>query len=228
MKKRIRDTNEPTQSRHIPTWMAAVLGLAFLLVPAAQGLQGAEPVIGDPQAGMTKATICAGCHGLDGNSFNPLWPKLAGQQPSQTLKQLMDFKESRRSDPMMTGVVAALTDQDMSDIAVWYASQKILSAGPDPEQAKRGEELYRYGRSEDGIIACGSCHNSGGQGYAGGIPGGIPAVGGQHAPYALKQLVSFKNGARNNDWNGVMANITAKLDEEELKALAEYMSGLTR
>ena len=184
------------------------------------------PAEGNRLAGQAKAAMCAGCHGMDGNSMNPAWPKLAGQRAVQLRKQLYDFKSGDRSDPMMGGVVAGLEDSDIADLAEWFASQTIQAGTPVSDQLALGEQLFRWGRDEDEVAACGSCHNRRGEGFERGIPGGVPAVGGQHAVYSLNQINAFREGRRTNDWNGVMKAITNKLEPEELEAIAQYMAGL--
>lgn len=194
--------------------------------PAAEDAEEPPPPEGNQLAGQAKAAMCAGCHGMDGNSMNPAWPKLAGQRAVQLSKQLHDFKAGVRSDPMMGGVVAGLEEQDIADLAEWFSVQTIRPGTPVSDKLDIGETLFRWGRDEDEIAACGSCHNRRGQGFDKGIPGGIPAIGGQHAVYSLNQLNAFREGRRTNDWNGVMRAITNKLEPEELEAIAQYMTGL--
>ncbi len=191
----------------------------------AHAAPGAPP-IGDAASGQGKAAACGGCHGMDGNSAMGMFPKLAGQVPSQFRKQIADFKSGSRSDPMMTGMAALVGDQDGWDLAAWFASTRPLSAPADPAVAAAGEAIFRWGKPEAGLVACGGCHNRRGEGYDRGLPGGVPAVRGQHPDYTAKQLFAFKDGSRKNDWNGVMRNVASRLSDEEIRSLAAYIGGL--
>jgi len=178
---------------------------------------------GNAQAGKNKAAACAGCHGPDGNSGNPLWPKLAGQEAGYIVKQLADFKSGARKDPMMSGMAAPLSAADMADLGAYYESlkQSAGTAAGGAALAKRGERLYRGGNAEFGVAACMSCHGPSGKGIA----PRFPRVAGQHAAYAEKQLLAFKKGERKNDGE-IMTRIAFRLSEQDLKAAAEYMAGL--
>jgi cytochrome c553 len=184
---------------------------------------GAATAAGNAAAGKIKAAACGACHGADGNSTNPLWPKLAGQPPEYLVKQLADFKSGARKDPLMSPQAAALGKADMQDIAAYYAGLRITpgAAAADAEMLKRGERLYRGGNAKFGVAACMSCHGPSGHG----IPPRFPRVSGQHAAYNQKQLLAYKSGARHND-NEVMTRIAFRLSEAEIKALAQYMAGL--
>jgi cytochrome c553 len=206
-----------------PPGLATLLVFALLCAPAPSL---GEELVGDAAAGQAKSAMCGGCHGADGNSPNPSWPKLAGMPAAHQLKQNLDFKQGLRNDPMMGGIVMALSDQDLADISAFYATQSVSSAASDRNLARGGEKLYRYGRPREGIMACGGCHGRDGAGFEGGFPGGAPSVRGQHAPYNLKTMMEYKSGSRTNDWNGVMATILKKLSDEEIAALAEYMAGM--
>jgi cytochrome c553 len=192
----------------------AVLGLA---------LTHSALAAGNAAAGKTKSAACAGCHGPDGNSANPLWPKLAGQDAQYLAKQLHDFKTGKHKDPMMTPFAASLSEQDMADIAAYFASQKTSpgAAVADAETVKLGERLYRGGNAKSGVSACMSCHGPSGHG----IPPRFPRVSGQHAAYAEKQMLAFKSGQRSND-NEVMTRIAFRMSEAEIKAVSQYMAGL--
>ncbi len=177
---------------------------------------------GNAAAGKAKAAACGGCHGADGNSANPQWPKLAGQPAGYIAKQLQDFKSGARKDPLMAPQAAALSPADMLDIGAWYEGQKPQpGAATNAEAAKRGTRLYRGGNAAFGISACMSCHGPSGHG----IPPRYPRVSGQHAAYTEKQMLDFKAGRRANDGD-IMTRIAFRMSEEEIRAVSQYMAGL--
>lgn len=193
-----------------------VLGLGALVWTVA------VPAAGDADAGKRKAAACFGCHGVDGNSSNPLWPKLAGQHAGYIAKQLADFKNGLRKDPTMQGFAAGLSEQDRQDLGAYFERQKIkIDGASNAELAKAGERLYRGGDAKMGISACMSCHGPAGKG----IPPRFPRVSGQHAAYAKKQLMDFKNGLRRND-SETMTRIAFHMSKEQIEQVAEYMAGL--
>lgn len=212
------------------TLHTAVVLIAVLLTPfaLAEGKTG-----GNADAGKTKTAMCGACHGADGNSTAGTFPKLAGLGEKYLNKQLRDIKSGTRSVAEMTGMLNALSDQDMADIAAYYASQTRQLAGSQ-ENAKRlalGEKIYRAGNLETGVPACTGCHSPAGNGNA---PAGYPALGGQHAQYIARQLRAFRTGAhdaedpaaRNNDDVKVMRGVAARMNDQEIDALANYISGL--
>ncbi|MEW6999308.1 cytochrome c [Colwelliaceae bacterium BS250] len=182
---------------------------------------------GDVEAGKTKAIACGACHGADGNSPVTIYPKLAGQHEQYIAKQLADFKaatvnsEEGRGDPVMGGMVAALSPTDMQDLAAYFASQKVTPTGV-AENAK-GAKLYTGGDASKGITACIACHGTTGQGAA---LAGFPKVANQNVDYLKTQLNKFRDGTRHNDKNSMMTNIAAKLSNDDIAAVAEYMSSL--
>jgi cytochrome c553 len=178
---------------------------------------------GDAAAGQAKAALCATCHGADGNSQLSINPKLAGQNASYLVKQLMDYKSGARANPTMTAMVAALTDQDVLDIAAWYSSQQVSLLGADPETLELGETLYRAGIKDLSVAACSACHSPTGNGNG---PAGFPSLSGQHSEYTLLQLKAFRAGERQNDSSAVMRSVVERLTDKELEALASYVSGL--
>ncbi|MDA1370899.1 MAG: c-type cytochrome [Proteobacteria bacterium] len=178
---------------------------------------------GDAAAGQAKSALCATCHGNDGNSELAVNPKLAGQNASYMVKQLIDFKSGVRPSPTMAAMVLSLSDQDMQDIAAWYASQQVTLGGAEPAALELGASLYRAGNKELKVAACSACHSPTGQGNA---PAGFPALGGQHAEYTLQQLKDFRSGVRQNDTSSMMRSIVERLTDRELEALASYVSGL--
>jgi cytochrome c553 len=178
---------------------------------------------GNVAAGKAKSAVCAGCHGVDGNSAAPNFPKLAGMDGAYTAAQLADFKSGARKDPMMAGMVAGLSKKDMENLGAYYAAQKRSPglARADKDALEKARLLYRGGNPKMGIAACMACHGPAGTG----MPPRFPAVSGQHAAYSQKQLLEFKSGARRND-AGIMGPIAFKLSEAEIKAVSEYMAGL--
>ncbi|RLA21597.1 MAG: cytochrome c4 [Gammaproteobacteria bacterium] len=177
----------------------------------------------DVAAGKTKSGMCAACHGLDGNSPAPMFPKLAGQHASYLEKQLQDFKSQKRNDPTMTGMAAALSDEDIADLSAYYASQKKTLEVADVEKITLGEKLYRGGNPETGLAACLSCHSPTGSGNE---PAGFPSLSGQHVTYLEKSLNDFKSEARTNDASEMMRNTAGKMTLKEIKAVSSYISGL--
>ena len=178
---------------------------------------------GDAAAGQAKSALCATCHGADGNSQLSINPKLAGQNASYLVKQLMDYKSGARANPTMTAMVAALTDQDVLDIAAWYSSQQVSLLGADLETLELGETLYRAGIKDLSVAACSACHSPTGNGNG---PAGFPSLSGQHSEYTLLQLKAFRAGERQNDSSAMMRSVVERLTDKELEALASYVSGL--
>ncbi len=183
---------------------------------------------GNAEAGKSKSAMCAACHGTDGNSLVPMYPKLAGQSASYLVKQLADFKlgmtsagKSGRVDPVMGGMAMTLSEQDMADVAAFYAGQQA-TAGNGKDNA-HGKKLYLGGNTEMEVTACVACHGINGKGMP---SAGFPALANQSADYLKIQLEKFRNGSRNNDLNGMMQGVAANLTDEEIVALSQYMSSL--
>lgn len=181
---------------------------------------GIAQAAGDVAAGKAKSALCVACHGADGNSANPEWPKLAGQHPEYIAKQLKEFKSGTRQNALMAGIVAGLSEQDMVNLAAYFSSQKLKVVGASNlELAKQGERLYRAGNAKTQVSACMGCHGPAGKG----IPPRFPRVSGQHATYTQTQLLAFKTGKRTDE---TMKAIASRMSESEIKAVAEYMSAL--
>ena len=200
--------------------------VSLLLTMGVSGIAQAAStaLVGDAAAGQAKTAVCGACHGPDGNSMAPNFPKLAGQGDRYLLKQLHEIKDGKRQVLEMTGQLNNLNDQDLADIAAYYASQKSSVGAADPALVARGEELFRGGDLQKGLPACTGCHAPDGQGNA---PAGFPHVGGQHASYIEKQLTDFREGDRTNDGDSmIMRAIAAKLSNKDIKALAIYIQGL--
>ena len=168
--------------------------------------------------------ICGACHNKDGNSSNPIWPKIAGQHPKYLVLQMQAFKEGKlRNDPSMSGMMASLSTQDMEELAQYFSMQKRSIEGADAKDLKFGERLYRAGDIKRGIPGCIACHGPRGIGIA---QAGFPALSGQHVAYTVKQLEDYKQGARKTDLNHIMRDISVKLTKKDMDALANYIAGL--
>lgn len=177
----------------------------------------------DIEAGKSKSAVCAACHGADGNSSNAAWPSLAGQHANYTYKQLKDFKEGRRNNASMTGMVALLNDDDMKNLAAYYASQQPKNVPFDPDLIAAGESIYRGGIAETSVAACMGCHSPSGKGNG---PAGWPSLKGQHPEYVVTQLQNFKQGLRANDSGKMMRNIVTRMSDAEMKSVAAYIAGI--
>jgi cytochrome c553 len=182
-------------------------------------------IVGNPEAGKTKIAVCAGCHGLDGNSPAPNFPSLAGQHPSYLQKQIMDFQANKRQDPMMSPQAQSLaTPQDVADVSAYYAQQKLAPGIAKPEAVALGTKVFRGGNMATGVTACGACHGPVGMGN---LPAGFPRISGQKVAYTVKALKDFRAGTRNNDANGMMSGVTKNITDEEIEAVAQYLHGLS-
>ena len=198
----------------------------YPLVAVLMFMAGAQmaAAAGDAQAGKAKAQVCAACHGADGNSTNPDWPNLAGQHAVYISKQLGDFKAGeQRADPVMAGIVAPLTPEDMADLGAYFATLTPAGGFVSEERMALGERIYRGGNQDSGVPACIACHGPNG---AGDPMAGVPALSGQRANYTAKQLTAFRKRARSNDRNGIMRGVTRRLSDEEVHAVSEYVAGL--
>lgn len=189
----------------------------------------AEELQGDPEAGRTKAQVCAACHGQDGNSANPVWPKIAGQNKRYFISQLKAFQQGAAGPrqganaALMYPMAAPLREQDMADLAAYFSSQKITLSVADDVLAKKGADIYRGGNEDFGSAACIGCHGPAGKGNP---AAGFPALAGQHASYTYNQLKAFHDGTRSGDPNGMMRNMVRKMSDNEMQAVAEYIQGL--
>lgn len=170
---------------------------------------------------QTVQTVCAACHGADGNSAIALNPKLAGQHPEYLLKQLKNFKEGKRANPVMSGMVANLSPEDMQGLATYFAAKKqTLGKAKANGAGSLGEKIYRGGIAATQVPACAACHGANGAG----LPKQYPRLAGQHAEYNLTQLRAFRLGERANA--PMMMAIAAKMTDAEMQAVADYMQGL--
>ncbi|MCK5395795.1 MAG: cytochrome c4 [Gammaproteobacteria bacterium] len=180
---------------------------------------------GDAVAGKAKSAACGGCHGFDGNSLIPTYPKLAGQNEAYITKQVKDFKaDTTRKNEIMKGMVAALSDADAADIGAYFQAQSLKEAATfDESKIAAGREIYKGGNLQTGIPACQACHGPKGSGAAG---IGYPQLGGQYVDYTLAQLKAFKSGSRTNDDKKLMRSIVEKMSDEDMAAVANYIASL--
>jgi cytochrome c553 len=177
---------------------------------------------GDPAAGKDKSLLCQGCHGEVGMSVEPLAPNLAGQYSKYIIKQVHNFQSGTRIHQIMSAVVATVNDKDLADIAAYFASlKKMHGKGSDN---KVGEQLFLHGDMSRMMVACVNCHGVRGKGKTPTNPV-FPVIGGQNKEYLVGQLINFRDGDRGNSPGGVMNIITQKLTDDELNALADYLSG---
>lgn len=178
---------------------------------------------GSVEAGKARAVVCAACHGADGNSLNPEWPSLAGQHETYITGALQAFKKGSRQNVLMSGQAAPLSDQDIADLAAYFAAQPRQPKTADPTLVRSGERIYRGGNKDTSIAACLACHGPDGRGNA---PAGYPALAGQQANYTAAQLRAYRAGERSSDPNQMMRNVAARLTDNEIQAVASYIQGL--
>jgi len=198
--------------------LTAVASFAATPAPAAAAAPKAKP---DLVKGQASFATCASCHGADGNSGTPVNPKLAQQHPEYLVKQLQEYKSGKRANAIMMGFAAGLSEDDMKNISFWLASQKAKTGfAKDKDLAALGERIYRGGIQDRQIAACAGCHSPTGAG----IPAQYPRLSGQHAEYTATQLINFRDGIRKNSLQ--MNQVAAKLNDREIRALADYIAGL--
>jgi cytochrome c553 len=191
--------------------------------PAApNAIAGTATAKADPAAGEARfGAGCVACHGQGGNSGTPANPKLAAQHDAYIVKQLQEFKSGKRPNPIMQGFASQLTDADMKNIAAYVSTQKSSPGfAKDKELVSLGEKIYRGGIQSRAVPACSGCHSPNGAG----IPAQYPRLSGQHADYTASQLVAFRDGIRKN--SPQMSQIAVKLNDREIRAVADYISGL--
>jgi cytochrome c553 len=203
--------------------LALLTGLLFATTSWANP-SPAPAAKGDPaKAQKIVNDVCGACHSTDGNSTSPAYPSLAGQQPEYIAKQLREFKSGARKNAIMAPNVTTLSEDDMLNLAAYYSAQQ-----PKPRLAKdaalvaEGLKIYKGGNAGSGVPACASCHSPTGAG----IPVQFPRLAGQHSKYVVSQLKNFRSGDRVNDGGKMMQVIARKMTDQEMKAVAEYISGL--
>jgi cytochrome c553 len=198
------------------------LTLAAVLAPALaeEAKPTAKPDLAKGQA--ISSQVCVACHTSDGSRGSPANPILQGQHPEYLVKQLAEFKAGKRKNPIMQGFAATLSEDDMKNVAAFYGSKPVAKPGfaTSKDTVALGERIYRGGIAEKQVPACAGCHSPNGAG----IPSQYPRIGSQHGPYTEAQLTAFRSGARGN--NAQMMAIAAKLNDKELKAVADYVAGL--
>jgi len=204
-------------------WTHVVLTAGTFIVGSAA--LGNPLVEGSAEAGKTKAVTCAACHGPDGNSANPQWPSIAGQNAPYIVKQLEAYKDGTRSNVLMSGQAAVLSDEDMRDLAVFYTEQAIAPRTvANEETMDKGERLYRGGDAESNVAACTACHGPTGRGNP---AAAYPLLKGQHATYTAAQLRAYADGQRKSDGpTRIMRQIAARMRTDDIEALASYIQGL--
>lgn len=187
----------------------------------------AAVAMGNVEEGKRKSETCVACHGMDGNSMNGEWPNLAGQHAKYLNNQLILFKKGKdggRYNALMAGMVAALTPEDMQDLAAYFSQQQVKVGAVDKQYLKRGQALYRGGNSDKGISACIACHGPRGLGNA---QANFPSLSGQHPQYVMNQLKAYRSGERSTGANSTIMQMVAKrMDDNDIEAVAHYVSGL--
>jgi len=207
------DLGAVMQFRHL-AWLVSSLMLTVSVEAVAEA-----PA--QKTAEQTVNTVCAACHGADGNSVITLNPKLAAQHPEYLEKQLTEFKSGKRANAVMSGMAAGLSEQEIKDLAAYFAAKKLnLGQATKNGAGSLGEKIYRGGVMANGVPACASCHSPNGAG----LPKQFPRLGGQHADYTLAQMKAFRTAERANA--PMMMAIAAKMTDAEMAAVADYIQGL--
>jgi len=185
---------------------------------------------GSIEAGKAKSATCAACHGTDGNSLITTYPKLAGQHGKYLEKQMQELKlgmltsgKQGRFDPVMSAMAMPLTEQDMADLAAYYASLPISDNSTPEEVVAKGKVLYQMGDLDREVTACIACHGPRGNGTE---LSGFPKISGQHSDYVKAQLLKFRSDERNNDMNAMMRDVAKKLTDDDIEILSKYVGGL--
>lgn len=205
--------------------------VALLLAPLLMGICAAAPAWAAEPAPNAKpdlakgeaisTNVCIACHSTDGSRGSPANPILQGQHPEYLVKQLVEFKAGERTNPIMRGIASTLSPEDMKNVAAFYATKQAKPGfAKNKDTVKLGEKIFRGGIADRNIPACAGCHSADG----GGIPAQYPRLAGQHADYAEAQLVAFRAAARTN--SAPMVGIAAKMNDREIKAVADYIAGL--
>jgi len=199
--------------------LIAIFGLTF-------GLNATVTAVDLAAGEATAGGVCAGCHMPDGNSVVDMFPKLAGQHAQYITKQINDYKSGARQDDTMTGMAFTLaTDEDVANVAAYFASKQSTAATADDSKVALGKDVYRGGNTTSGLPACMGCHGPAGSGNP---AAKYPSLAGQHAAYTIKQLNAFRDGTRANDGNKMMRNVANKMTTAEIEAVANYIAQMAR
>jgi cytochrome c553 len=198
-----------------------------LFLMSAMLMISVHSIAGDAEKGKALSATCAACHGMDGNSVNPIWPSLAGQHEAYLVRQIKLFKSEQRVNALMAPMVAGLSDENIDDLSAYFAAQKLKLQAANPDLVELGKKIYQGGDLDRNIPACMSCHGPTGQGNP---LSGYPVLANQHAAYTAIQLRAYKAGrklANKDDVNGqIMADVAVYLTEEEIDAVSSYLQGL--
>ncbi len=203
-----------------------VIALAMLFCA---GLAHAEThdsiMLGDAKAGEAKSAVCGACHGVDGNSADATYPKIAGQNESYMVRQLIQFKSGKRMNPIMMPFASTLSEQDMHDLGAFFASKRATPGQSDDAYVKRGQELFRAGDSKLGVPACLACHGPAGRGMAGAA---YPQLAGQWADYTSAKINEWRSGTTwgDDEHARIMPDIAKRLSDQDIAALSSYVQGL--
>ena len=201
--------------------LSAALSAGMTVSAMASTAAAPAPAKPDLAKGEASFAMCVACHAADGNSAIPGNPKLSQQHPEYLIKQLQEYKSGKRANAVMSGMAAGLSPDDMRNIAYWLASKPAKPGfAKDKDTVALGERIYRGGIPDRQIAACASCHSPNGAG----MPAQYPRLSGQHADYTAAQLVYFRDGVRKN--NLQMTQVAAKMNDREIKAVADYVAGL--
>lgn len=196
-----------------------IFGLFVLALTSSVAAAGDDPAKGQQIASQ----VCAACHGTDGNSFLSANPNLAGQHSGYIVKQLKNYKSGDRKNPVMAGMVAALSDDDVKNVAAYFSSQAPKGgSAKDASSVELGRKVFRGGNVSTGVAACAGCHSPNGAG----IPAQYPRLAGQHAEYTVTQLKAFRGNERSNDPNNMMRAVAARMTDKEIESVAQYIGGL--
>ncbi|MGA2776455.1 MAG: c-type cytochrome [Steroidobacteraceae bacterium] len=195
----------------------------FATLVAGTFVAGTAWSAGSVEAGTAKSVVCQACHGATGNSVNPDWPSLAGLGADYIAQQLQNFKDAKRSNPIMNPMAMSLSADDMADLGAYFGSQKNIPLEPEPQFMKAGAKLYRGGDTARNIPACMACHGPDGAGIE---AAKFPALRGQQSGYFVKQLHDYASGARATGPNNIMQTIAARLSEDDMRDLAAYIKGI--
>ena len=216
------------QLRPLSHLMSPMAAIATIMVAVFTGAATPALAAGDPAAGEAQAAACGACHGADGaTGLDPTYPNLAGQNEKYLVHQLQAIRDGGRNIPLMAGQLTGKSDQDLADLAAFYAAKtgKVAQAQGDDDTLALGERIYRGGIAAKNVAACASCHSPSGNGNA---AAGYPDIGGQPTGYTIAQLTAYREGERTTDENvgGMMRGVAHGLTDKEIAAVADYIQGL--